>query len=161
MRNKRLQPWAAVLVACLAIASCDDDDENNGTDGAAGADGTAGSGGTAGIDGAAGTGGTSDARDTGGATQTVTVQVVDNRFEPATVTIARGTTVRWTNASATMTHTVTSGASSTTAGAGTLFDRSLAPGATFDYTFNTAGDQPYFCRPHEALGMRGTVRVNP
>ncbi|MCU1283126.1 MAG: plastocyanin [bacterium] len=83
-------------------------------------------------------------------------------FVPASVTIARGGTVRWRNVGS-VTHTVTSGASSAaSSNPGILFDQNpLAPGATFDFTFNTAGTQPYFCRFHEAMGMKGAVTVTP
>jgi plastocyanin len=80
-------------------------------------------------------------------------------FNPATVTIARGGTVRWRNTGA-IAHTVTSGASSMASSSpGTLFDTPLAAGQTFQFTFNTAGTQPYFCRPHEFMGMKGSVVV--
>jgi hypothetical protein len=42
---------------------------------------------------------------------------------------------------------------------GTLFDSQLPAGGTFDFTFTKVGDQPYFCRIHESMGMTGVVTV--
>lgn len=79
-------------------------------------------------------------------------------YSPNTVTIEAGTTVTWTNDD-TMLHTVTSGTSNGTAGSpdGTFDSGFLAEGATWSYTFNDAGEFPYFCTPHP--WMRGTVIV--
>ncbi|MBI4511706.1 MAG: cupredoxin domain-containing protein [Deltaproteobacteria bacterium] len=93
-----------------------------------------------------------------GAAEVVVVRVRDNRFDPATVTIRAGTTVRWENVGAND-HTVTSGSGSGAANAGSAFDRPLGPGNSFEFTFTTRGSQPYFCRIHEAEGMNGTVNV--
>ena len=74
-------------------------------------------------------------------------------------TVPVGTTVQW-NLLGLVGHTVTNGTASTAPGAGTLFDTPLNPlSTTFSFTFNTPGVQPYFCRPHEILGMNGTVVV--
>jgi plastocyanin len=113
------------------VAGCGDD--NKGTGGAGGG-GTGGSG--------------------GNVTQ---VQAQGSlTFSPATVTVAVGSTVRWTNSSS-VTHSVTSGTgSSATSG---MFDHPLGPGSTFDFQFTTAGTYPYFCRPHEFMNMKGMVIV--
>jgi plastocyanin len=80
-------------------------------------------------------------------------------FSPAHLTVAAGTTVRWRN-SGSIEHTVTSGASSKPADSpGTLFDSQLPAGDTFEFTFTKVGDQPYFCRFHESMGMTGVVTV--
>jgi plastocyanin len=80
-------------------------------------------------------------------------------FTPAHLTVAAGTTVRWTNKGA-VPHTVTSGASSRSSdNPGALLDRNLPAGGTVEMTFTTAGDWPYFCRYHEGMGMAGTVTV--
>jgi len=83
-------------------------------------------------------------------------------FSPASVTIPVGGTVRWRN-TGTVPHTVTSGTgSAASANPGALFDdQSFGAGATFEFTFTTAGTQPYFCRFHEAMNMKGTVVVTP
>ena len=89
----------------------------------------------------------------------VVVTISGFTFPP--VTVARGTTVRWVNASRAP-HTVTSGASSDPADhPGASFDKVLPKGQTFEHTFANAGQQPYFCRFHEAAGMTGTVTVLP
>jgi plastocyanin len=109
------------------------------------------------------------------APQTVTVMVGMNglNFMPDPVTINAGDTVKWVWAAAG--HTVTSGSNGTPDGAfcndptgGTPSPGNCAPpgnptknaGDTFSFTFPTAGSFPYFCRPHAAAGMTGTVTVN-
>lgn len=88
----------------------------------------------------------------------VVVQAAATSFQPADTTVTAGTTVRWVNNSG-VAHTVTSGTGSSSADAGTMFDQPLANGQTFEFTFSTAGTYAYFCRPHEAMNMRGTVTV--
>ena len=92
----------------------------------------------------------------------IEVRMLDDRFEPAAVTVARGATVRFTNAGI-HTHTATSGASSAVADSpGAVFDSgSLTPGQSFEFAFPSSGSQPYFCRFHEPVGMKGTVTVSP
>ena len=66
-------------------------------------------------------------------------------FSPATVEIQVGDTVTWTNDDDTE-HTVTASDG--------LFDSGeLAEGATFSFTFETAGEFSYFCAFHPE-GMR-------
>ena len=80
-------------------------------------------------------------------------------FSPSHLSVVVGTTVHWRN-TGTVPHTVTSGASSKTADSpGAVFDSQLPAGGTFDFTFTTVGDQPYFCRFHESMGMSGVVTV--
>jgi plastocyanin len=90
----------------------------------------------------------------------VTVEANDGfSFVPARLTVALGTTVRWTNRGA-IPHTVTSGASSRPAdGPGAWLDRPLPAGGAVEFTFTTAGTHPYFCRTHEGMGMTGVVVV--
>ena len=92
---------------------------------------------------------------------TVTVTVGNNCFcfQPASVTIHPGDTVRWTWSSTG--HSSTSGNPGAPNG---LWDSGiLSQGAAFTHTFNTVGSFPYYCTPHGACcGMRGTVTVtNP
>jgi len=76
-------------------------------------------------------------------------------YIPADITIAVGETVTWSNDD-TAAHTVTSG--SATDGPDGNFDSSLfLAGATFDHTFDTAGEFPYFCMVHP--WMVGSVMV--
>jgi plastocyanin len=86
------------------------------------------------------------------ARRVVEVGAYDGRgFEPKTVNIAPGTTVRWTNHGKER-HTVTSRDGK--------FDAELAPGETFSATFIRAGaTYRYYCKPHEKMGMVGEVVV--
>lgn len=90
------------------------------------------------------------------------------KYTPDTVRVAVGQTVRWENSSAVM-HTVTADPEeafkdeSVTLpdGASTFNSGNLDPKATFEHTFEVAGTYRYFCVPHEAVGMTGTVIVEP
>lgn len=75
------------------------------------------------------------------------------RFEPSSVTISPGTTVRWVNA-ASMFHTITPDGHSE-------WDRQemSTEGQTFEHEFTEAGAFPYFCEPHESAGMTGSITV--
>lgn len=73
-------------------------------------------------------------------------------FSPASITVPVGTKVTWTNQDST-THTVT-------ADDGKTFDSgNLANGATFSFTFTTAGTFAYHCAIHSS--MKATVIVTP
>ena len=81
-------------------------------------------------------------------------QMTGRVFSPARLAVAVGDTVVWMNAD-TMSHTTTSGTSGTSDG---RFDSGdMAPGATFSYTFTTAGSFPYFCAYHG--NMTGSIDV--
>jgi plastocyanin len=76
-------------------------------------------------------------------------------YKPASVSIAVGGTVTWSNDD-TAAHTVTSG--SPTAGPSGVFDSSLVmAGKTFEFTFKNAGTYDYFCMVHP--WMVGKVQV--
>jgi plastocyanin len=80
---------------------------------------------------------------------TAEVRLSGFAFTPASLTIAVGDTVTWTNDDPVV-HTVTS-----TTGA---FDSGdLDQGATYSMTFAAAGDYPYLCTPHPS--MTGTIHV--
>jgi len=77
-------------------------------------------------------------------------------FSPASLTINSGDTVEWTNID-TAAHTVTSG--SPVNGPSGVFDSSLIMGgASFENTFDEAGDYDYFCMVHP--WMVGNIQVN-
>jgi plastocyanin len=78
------------------------------------------------------------------------VKIVDFAFKPGTITIAKGTRVRWTNAG-NATHTSTSKT-------GVWDSGSLAPGATFSRVFRKAGTFKYHCTIHPTL-MHGKIVV--
>lgn len=82
---------------------------------------------------------------------TAEVTIADFAFSPATLTIAVGDTVTWTNTDA-VAHTATS-----TSGA---FDSDLLDqGESFSFTFTAPGTYDYRCTPHPQ--MTGRIVVEP
>ena len=79
------------------------------------------------------------------------VTIKDFQFTPATTSAPTGSKVTWTNNDTTA-HTVTFDDGSADSG-------NLAPAATFDQTFTTAGTFAYHCTIHSQ--MKGTVTVTP
>lgn len=78
------------------------------------------------------------------------VRMVDgNRFRPPTLTISRGTRVRWVNAD-NVSHTTTSNTG--------IWAATLSPGERFARRFRRAGEFDYRCTLH--TGMIGTIVVN-
>jgi plastocyanin len=91
---------------------------------------------------------------------TGTISVRNTSFSPAAVTIAVGDSVtwRWDGGS----HSVTQGTTPDPSQDPTrLFDSGVKSSGTFGYRFTSAGTVPYFCRPHFASGMKGTITVTP
>ena len=83
----------------------------------------------------------------GGGNDIVRVRMVDgDRFRPRSVTIARGTVVKWVNRD-NHDHTST----------GPGWNSRLDPDETFRRTFNQVGTFSYRCMIH--LTMRGTIIV--
>ena len=94
-------------------------------------------------------------------------------FDPDTVRVDAGATVRWVNESG-ISHTVTAYADELPDGAAYFasggFDSEraarddvqggfVAPDDAYEHTFEQAGTYGYFCIPHEGAGMVGTVNV--
>ena len=78
-------------------------------------------------------------------------------FDPASITVSAGTTVKWENKDSTL-HTVTSG-SAEAGDSGKVFDsRYLAAGKEFQHKFDTAGTFDYYCTLHPF--MKGKVVVS-
>jgi plastocyanin len=77
--------------------------------------------------------------------------IVDFAFQPSSLTVAKGTAVTWTN-TASRGHTVTADDASFTSD-------TIAGGATFSHTFDTAGTFAYHCTIHSQ--MKATVTVTP
>jgi predicted secreted protein with PEFG-CTERM motif len=76
-------------------------------------------------------------------------------FIPAEITVEVGTEVIWSNDDSAA-HTVTAGSAAD--GPSGVFDSSLfMAGTVFSYTFDTAGEFPYFCMVHP--WMEGVVTV--
>jgi plastocyanin len=137
--------WLALLLACTALAlvaaGCgDDDDDDGGGGGAATTEQPAGGGGE--DDGGGGGGGA------GGGGAEVSEEGI--AFEPAEVTVGVGDTVTWTNNDS-VGHDVTADSFSSGDPGG------MAPGDTFEHTFEEAGTFDYVCTVHP--GMEGTVVV--
>jgi plastocyanin len=127
---------AATLCACLALgvvaAGCGGGDDNNGGGGGAK---------------------TSEQKQPasgGGGAKTASVELKNIQFNPKTVSVAAGGTVKWTNDDS-VGHDVTgSGFKSGAAGG-------LSNGDTYSHKFATAGNFKYRCTIHP--GMEGTVVV--
>jgi plastocyanin len=71
-------------------------------------------------------------------------------FSPATLKVAVGQKVVWTNKQTGVTHTVTAN--------GGAFDRTVPAGATFSFAFTKTGTFAYHCSIHQT--MHGTVVVS-
>ena len=81
---------------------------------------------------------------------TTRVRAKDNFFRPRTITVERGTRVKWVNRGSNP-HTTTS-----TKG---LWDKDLPVGGSASRVFRKVGTFRYVCTIHEDLGMRGKVVV--
>jgi plastocyanin len=81
----------------------------------------------------------------------LSVSMVDNRFEPATLTIPVGATVVWSNTGLNL-HTAT-------AFDGTFDSGTISPGGSAHVTFDRIGTFRYYCRQHLLGGMIGVVQV--
>lgn len=81
----------------------------------------------------------------------VDINIVGSSFSPRNVTIQPGDTVTWTNSNQGE-HNVASTDAGFSSGAPSL-------SWTFSHTFDSPGTFEYFCEPHRALGMTGTVTV--
>ena len=82
------------------------------------------------------------------------VMVVDSTFQEKSITVPLGTTIIWT-ASANLPHTATSDDN--------IFDSgTMRDGDVFTFTFEEAGEFPYYCTFHGGpggQGMAGTIIV--
>ncbi|MGQ5517813.1 plastocyanin/azurin family copper-binding protein [Halococcus saccharolyticus] len=93
----------------------------------------------------------------GGGGTTTTVQVgtgSGTSFGPEEVTIAPGGTVVWEWTGEGGAHNVVAEDESFNSGS-----PEEGSGITFQHTFQETGEFPYYCAPHEAVGMVGTVIV--
>jgi Cupredoxin-like domain len=82
-------------------------------------------------------------------TDSTPAKITDVAFEPADLTVAPGTTIRWTNAGKDP-HTVT-------AVKGEWDSGNIAPGKDFTATFTQPGKFEYYCKHHK--DMKGTITV--
>ncbi len=83
----------------------------------------------------------------------VEIQMLDDRFEPGSLTVPLGTTVEWVNRGANW-HSIA-------AFDGSFTSEKLAPGDTFSHLFDTPGTIQYICQHHAMQGMLGTIVVEP
>jgi plastocyanin len=86
-----------------------------------------------------------------GASSEVPVSVSNFAFDPQSVTVKVGATVRWTNQDSAR-HTITSDAGDWDSG-------SLSQGQSYSHTFTQEGTFTYHCTVHPS--MTGTVVVTP
>lgn len=83
----------------------------------------------------------------------VEIEIRNYEFVPKELHVAPGTTVRWKNTTSNY-HTVTpDGHTQWTQW------QTATMGETFEVRFDNAGTFPFYCMPHRALGMMGTVIV--
>ena len=104
------------------------------------------------------------------------VGMSQNAYLPDTVEVSVGETLVWGN-NGSRKHTVTAYESGLPEGAAFFasgeYDSTdaareewksgggnIAPGKTYEHTFETAGEHRYFCIPHERDGMTGVVVVS-
>jgi len=85
-----------------------------------------------------------------------TIQVLDDHFSPASVTIAAGDSLTWVWGGS-HDHSVTEG---TTLGGAHAFDSGVKTTGKFGRRFTTAGTVHYFCSIHFP-NMKGTITVTP
>jgi plastocyanin len=91
------------------------------------------------------------------ATATAIINVVDNQFQPATLTVAAGTTVRWAWAIGAGPHNVAPDATEPPRSGNPVF----APNF-YEHRFDTPGTYHYYCEVHGGpggSGMSGTITV--
>jgi plastocyanin len=86
------------------------------------------------------------------AAETTDVSIKDGAFTPATITVKKGTTVKWTNQD-TQAHDVTPD----TETAGFTQSPMLGQGDAYEVTFAEVGTFTYHCTPHP--NMKGTIVV--
>jgi len=108
----------------------------------------------------------SEAKAAQSAGATVVKMTDQNTFDPASITVAKGTTVTWQNGTSTV-HSATFDPSKVTNKADVSLPDGVQPfdsgllqaGQSWSHTFADAGTYHYTCIPHESLGMHGTVIV--
>ncbi len=86
------------------------------------------------------------------------VNQVGTSFSPADITILQGDTVRWIWSVGV--HTVTSGDPASCTGNGLFSEPLDGSHPIVEFTFDNPGVYDYFCIPHCAIGMNGSVTVS-
>jgi plastocyanin len=85
-----------------------------------------------------------------------TVTIQNFAFNPASITVPKGTTVTWVNQDTTD-HTIVNDAQGSTAQGALFTSNSLSRGGSYSYTFENPGTYPYHCSIH--MAMKATVIV--
>lgn len=134
---KLLATICAALALGLVATGCGDDDDSGDSGSAATTEQPA----------------TTEKQAGGGAAgKQVAVEIVDIDYDPKDESVAKGTTVKWTN-TGNLPHTVTK-----EEGPGPDFDSgTLQPGDTYEETFTTPGKIAYHCTIHS--GQDGSITV--
>jgi plastocyanin len=89
---------------------------------------------------------------------TTTVRVANVSFQPGTVSIAQGDSIKWSWVSGD--HSTTSGACSGSCTPNGIWDSGVKSSGTFTRVFNAQGTFHYFCTVHGSM-MQGTIIVGP
>ncbi|MDJ0701998.1 MAG: plastocyanin [Leptolyngbyaceae cyanobacterium MO_188.B28] len=77
-------------------------------------------------------------------------------FDPPSVTIQAGDTVKWVNNKMAPHNVVFEDSSASDKSHSNL---SFSPGETYSSTFDTPGEYTYYCEPHRGAGMVGKIVV--
>jgi plastocyanin len=152
-RSLRYAAVTSVAAAVLALAACGSSGNSTSSDTGSG-DRSYGGGGatTAGAAATTAAGGAATTSASGGGAPAAgagAVSIKDFAFNPADVTVAKGTTVTWKNDDS-ATHRIKSGD-------GSFDSDDLKNGDSFEHTFDTAGTFDYICGIHPS--MKGKVTV--
>jgi plastocyanin len=151
-RSLRYAAVTSVAAAVLALAACGSSG-NSTSSGAGSGDRSYGGGATtAGAAASTAAGGAATTAAAGGGAAAAgagAVSIKDFAFNPADVTVAKGTTVTWKNDDS-ATHRIKSGD-------GSFDSKDLKNGDSFDHTFDTAGTFDYICGIHPS--MKGKITV--
>lgn len=98
------------------------------------------------------------------------ITIKNMKFDPRDAVACAGQTIRWVNAesNAAMVHTVTADPSlakqpdsaALPEGAEPFDSGVIRPGESFEQVLTVAGDYRYFCKPHERMNHKGTIKVS-
>ncbi len=98
----------------------------------------------------------------GGPGEVVDIGMTDTlKFAPGDIVVKKGSVVRWTNTGASQSHDVTHDAEPPAFKSyGESWEAgNLAPGDTYEFTFDTPGTFAYFCKWHGKGAMSGSLTV--
>ena len=84
------------------------------------------------------------------------VNIQNFAFNPASITVPKGTTVTWVNQDTTN-HEIVNDAQGSIAQGALFTSNSLSRGGSYSYTFENPGTYPYHCSIHPS--MKATVTV--